>query len=262
MNIHPTAIVDKKAELADGVEVGPYCFIGPNVRIGSGTVIGAHAVIDGYTAIGRNNRIFTGAVIGSITQDLKFKGEKSYVKIGDNNIIREYVTVNMGTEKESSTVVGDNALLMAYSHVAHDCIVKDGAILANCVALAGYVTIEEKDIIGGLCGVHQFVRIGKLAIIGGCSKATQDVVPFSNCDGHPLKVYGLNTIGLERSKVSHESKLNLKKAFKILFNSGLSLKHASEKAEKENRPCKEVSYLINFVKSSERGVARSCRLKQ
>ncbi|HRZ67775.1 MAG TPA: acyl-ACP--UDP-N-acetylglucosamine O-acyltransferase, partial [Candidatus Omnitrophota bacterium] len=196
MKIHPTAIVDKKAELAGSVEVGPYAFIGPDVKIGDGTVVGAHAVIDGYTSIGRNNRIFTGAVIGSITQDLKFKGERSFVKIGDGNIIREYVTVNMGTDRDSSTVVGNNVLLMAYSHVAHDCIVKDGAILANCVALAGYVTIEEKAVIGGLSGVHQFVRIGRLAIIGGCSKATQDVVPFSNCDGHPLKIYGLNTVGL------------------------------------------------------------------
>src|SRR3989338_1299548 len=160
MKIHPTAIVDKKAELADGVEVGPYCLIGPDVKVGSGTVIGAHAVIDGYTTIGKNNRIFTGAVIGSITQDLKYKGEKSYVRIGDNNIIREYVTVNMGTAKNSSTVVGNNVLLMAYSHVAHDCIIKDGAIIANCGTFAGYVTVEEKAVIGGLTGIHQFVRVG------------------------------------------------------------------------------------------------------
>lgn len=256
MKIHSTAIVDKKAELADGVKVGPYCFIGANVKIGSGTVIGAHAVIDGYTAIGKNNRIFTGAVIGSITQDLKFRDERSFVKIGDNNIIREYVTVNMGTEKDSSTVVGNNVLLMAYSHVAHDCIVKDGAIIANAVALAGYVTIEEKADIGGLTGVHQFVRIGRLAIIGGCSKVTQDIVPFSMSDGHPLKVYGLNTVGLERANVPQESRNSLKKAFKILFNSGLTASHALEEIKSEVKKCPEVDYLVGFVASSERGISK------
>jgi len=256
MKIHPTAIVDKKAELAGSVEVGPYAFIGPDVKIGDGTVVGAHAVIDGYTSIGRNNRIFTGAVIGSITQDLKFKCERSFVKIGDGNIIREYVTVNMGTDRDSSTVVGNNVLLMAYSHVAHDCIVKDGAILANCVALAGYVTIEEKAVIGGLSGVHQFVRIGRLAIIGGCSKATQDVVPFSNCDGHPLKIYGLNTVGLDRAGVTKQSKSNLKKAFKILFNSGLGTSSALKQIKAEVPKCPEIDELVKFIEASERGITR------
>ncbi|MFA5149204.1 MAG: acyl-ACP--UDP-N-acetylglucosamine O-acyltransferase [Candidatus Omnitrophota bacterium] len=256
MKIHPTAIVDKKAELAGSVEVGPYAFIGPDVKIGAGTVIGAHAVIDGFTSIGRDNRIFTGAVVGSVTQDLKFKGERSFVKIGDGNIIREYATVNMGTDRDSSTVIGNNVLLMAYSHIGHDCIVRDGAILANCVALAGYVTIEEKAIIGGLSGVHQFVRIGRLAIIGGCSKATQDVVPFSTCDGHPLKIYGLNTIGLDRAGVPKQSKANLKKAFKVLFNSGLNISSAIKQINAEVPKCPEVDELIKFVQASERGIAR------
>ncbi len=256
MKIHPTAIVDKKAELAGDVEVGPYCFIGPSVKIGKGTTIGPHAVIDGYTTIGSGNRIFTGAVIGSITQDLKFKGERSYVRIGNNNIIREYVTINMGTDRDSSTVVENNVLLMAYSHIAHDCIVKDGAIIANAGTFAGYVTIEEKAVIGGLTGVHQFVRIGKLAIIGGCSKVVQDVVPYSNCDGHPLKVYGLNTIGLERAGIPPESRTHLKKAFKILFNSGLTISHAVEEIKAEVQKCPEVNYLIEFISTSERGISR------
>lgn len=256
MKIHPTAIVDKKAELADGVYVGPYCFIGPNVKIGAGTSIGAHAVIDGYTTIGKANKIFTGAVIGSITQDLKYKGEKSYVKIGDNNIIREYVTVNMGTDKDSSTVIENNVLLMAYSHVAHDCVIKDGAIIANAGTLAGYVTIEEKAVIGGLVGIHQFVRIGRLAIIGGCSKVVQDVVPYSNSDGHPLKMYGLNALGLERAGVSKDSRNYLKKAFRILFNSGLSILHALEVIKSDVPKCPEVEYLIKFVSASERGISR------
>lgn len=256
MKINPTAIVDKKAQLADDVDVGPYCFIGPNVKIESGTKIGPHAVLDGHTTIGRNNRIFTGAVIGSITQDLKYKGEESYVKIGDNNIIREYVTVNLGTKKGSSTIVGNNVLLMAYSHIAHDCIINDGAIIANAGTLAGYVTIEEKAVVGGLVGIHQFVRIGKLAIIGGCSKVVQDVVPYSNCDGHPLEVYGLNTVGLERAGISQRSRAHLKKAFKLLFNSELSVSHALERIKSEVPNCPEVAHLIEFVSTSERGISR------
>jgi len=256
MKIHPTAVVDKKAELADSVEVGPYAIIGPDVKIGEGTTVGAHSVIDGHTTIGKNNRIFTGAVIGSITQDLKFKGEKSYVKIGDNNIIREYVTVNMGTDKDSSTVIGNNVLLMAYCHVAHDCVIKDMAIIANCGTFAGYVTVEERADIGGLTGVHQFVRIGKLAIIGGCSKVTQDVVPYSMSDGHPLKIYGLNAVGLERAKVPQESRNALKKAFKVLFNSGLTVSHALEDIRSDIPKCPEVDYLVEFIAASERGIAK------
>jgi UDP-N-acetylglucosamine acyltransferase len=256
MKIHPTAIVDKKAKLADDVEVGPYSFIGPNVDIASGTVVGAHAVIEGHTTIGKGNRIFTGAVIGSVTQDLKYKGEKSYVRIGDDNIIREYVTINLGTAKDSSTVIGNKVLLMAYSHVAHDCIIKDGAIIANCGTFAGYVTIEEKAVIGGLTGIHQFVRIGRLAIIGGCSKVVQDVAPYSNCDGHPLKVYGLNTVGLERAGIPQESRTYLKKAFKILFNSGLTISHALDEIKSEVPKSPEVNYLIEFVSASKRGISR------
>lgn len=256
MKIHPTAIVDKKAQLADDVEIGPYSFIGPNVNIGSGTLIGMHAVIAGYTTIGKNNRIFTGAVIGSITQDLKYKGEKSYVAIGDDNIIREYVTINMGTNAGASTIVGNKVLLMAYSHVAHDCVVKDGAIIANATGLAGYVTIEEKAVIGGLCGVVQFVHIGKLAIIGACSKVVQDVAPYSSGDGHPLKIYGLNTVGLERAGIPHESRAFLKKAFKILFNSGLTVSNALKKIKSDISPCPEVNCLIEFVSKSERGISR------
>jgi len=256
MRIHHTAIVDKKAELADDVEVGPFCFIGPNVKVGSGTKIGTHVVLDGYTIIGKNNRIYTGAVIGSITQDLKFKGDKSYVKIGDNNIVREYVTINLGTKEGSSTIVGNKVLLMAYSHIAHDCIINDGAIIANAGTLAGYVTIGEKAVVGGLVGIHQFVRVGKLAIIGGCSKVVQDVVPYSNCDGHPLRIYGLNTMGLKRAGISQESRTHLKKAFRLLFNSGLSISHALERMKSDVPNCPEVAHLKEFVSTSERGISR------
>ena len=188
MKIHPAAIVDKKAKLADDVEVGPYALIGPNVEIGRSVTIAGHAVVDGYTSIGEGTRIFTGAVIGSAPQDLKYKGKKSFLKIGKNNVIREYVTMNPGTEEGSVTSIGDENLLMAYSHVAHDCRIGNNCVIANLGTLAGHVTIEDRVVMGGLAAVHQFTRVGKMAIIGGCSKVVQDIPPFSTCDGNPANV--------------------------------------------------------------------------
>jgi len=261
MLIHKTAIVSNDALIGEEVGVGPYSTIGDNVKIGKGTVIGAHCVIEGNTSIGLGCQIFSGAIIGSRPQDLKYKGENSFLDIGDNNIIREYCTFNPGTEEGSRTIVGRGNLFMAYSHVAHDCRVGDECIIANGGTLAGHVTIEDKAVIGGLVAIHQFVRIGSLSIIGGCSKVVQDIPPFSTCDGHPAYIYGLNLIGLRRHKVSAESIRQLNHAFKILFNSGIPVKHALEKAEKEIGDSKEVSYLINFIKGSRRGIARSCRRK-
>lgn len=259
MQIHTTAIVSKKAKLAIGVIVGPYSVIGDNVTIGKDTKIGAHCVIEGNTSIGKNCELFTGVVAGSRPQDLKFKGEKVFLKIGDNNIIREYCTLNPGTEEGSKTTVGDSNLLMAYSHIAHDCNVGNGCVLANNCTLAGHVVIEDKVVIGGIVAIHQFVRIGMLSITGGCSKVVQDIPPFSTCDGHPARVYGLNLIGLRRKGISNASIKQLDQAFKIIFNSGLTIKHALEKIEKELKKNQELTYLINFIKSSERGLTRSCR---
>ncbi len=260
MSIHPTAIVSKKAKIADSVSIGPYSCVSDNVSIGAGTVIGAHCVIDGHTTIGANCEIFTGAVLGSKPQDLKFKaGSTTYLKIGDSNVIREYCTFNPGTDEGSSTVVGDNNLFMAYSHVAHDCLVGSGCVLANNGTLAGHVTIEDKVIIGGLAAVHQFVTVGTLAIIGGCSKAAQDIPPFTMVDGHPARVYTLNLTGLRRNKITPDSIRKLRHAFSLLFNSGLTISRAVEKLEKELRPEGEVKYLVEFVRRSQRGVARSCR---
>ncbi|MBU2541789.1 MAG: acyl-ACP--UDP-N-acetylglucosamine O-acyltransferase [Candidatus Omnitrophica bacterium] len=256
MDIHKTAIVDKQAQLTDDVEIGPYCFIGPDVKIASGSRIGAHAVIEGHTSIGKNCKIFTGACLGSIPQDLKYQGEKTYLEIGENNIFREYVTVNLGTESGSKTVIGKNNLLMAYSHVAHDCIVGDECIIANCGTLAGHVTIQDKAVIGGLVAVHQFVTVGRLSIIGGCSKVVQDIPPFSTCDGHPTRVYGINMVGLKRNGVSQEEIMQLKKSFKILFMSKLSFPHAIEKVKAQIRVSQSISYLIDFIKNSKRGVCR------
>ncbi len=256
MNIHNTAIVDKKARLADDVKVGPCAIIGPNVEIGKSTEIGAHAVVDGYTTIGEDCRIFTGACIGSPPQDLKYKDEKSFLKIGNNNTIREYVTMNPGTDEGGVTSVGDGNLLMAYSHVAHDCKIGNGCVIANSGTLAGHVNVEDKVIIGGLAAIHQFVRVGKLSIIGGCSKIVKDIPPFSTCDGHPARVYGLNLIGLKRAGMTKEAISLLNKAFKILFYSGLSVRNAIDNTRETVESCVEVEYLLDFVKASERGVCR------
>ncbi len=259
MQIHSSAIVSPKAKIEPSVVVGPYSIIGDNVNIGADTIIGSHCVIEGNTTIGSGCQVFTGAVIGSKPQDLKFKGEDVFLEIGSNNIIREYCTLNPGTGQGGKTVVGDNNLLMAYSHVAHDCRVGSNCVLANNSTLAGHVTIEDRAVIGGLVAIHQFVRVGMLSIIGGCSKVVQDIPPFSTCDGHPARVYGLNLIGLRRKGVSRESIKQIDQAFKLIFNSGLSVKHAIEKVEKELTITEEISYLVNFIKSSERGLARSCR---
>ena len=259
MQIHPSAIVSPKAKLEAGVIVGPYSIIGDNISIGADTVIGAHCVIEGNTAIGKGCEIFTGAVIGSRPQDLKFKGENVFLEIGSNNIIREYCTLNPGTGEGGKTIVGDNNLLMAYSHIAHDCRVGSGCILANNSTLAGHVSIEDRAVVGGIVAIHQFVRIGMLSIIGGCSKVVQDIPPFSTCDGHPARVYGLNLIGLRRKGVSRESIKQIDQAFKLIFNSGLSPKHAILRVEKELVKTEEITYLVNFIKSSERGLTRSCR---
>lgn len=260
MNIHPTAIVSKKAKIGEASTIGPYTVIGDNVSIGNAVKIGAHCVIEGYTAIGPDCQIFTGAVVGSAPQDLKYKGEKSFLEIGSGNIIREFCTFNPGTGDGSKTVIGNNNLFMAYSHVAHDCVVGNGCIIANGGTFAGHVTIEDKAVVGGLVAIHQFVKVGKLSIIGGCSKVAQDIPPFSTCDGHPAQVYGLNLIGLRRSEVSRDSIKQLDAAFKILFNSGLTIKHAIEKLKKEiPSPAQECTYLINFCQSTQRGLSRSCQ---
>ncbi|MFA5410357.1 MAG: acyl-ACP--UDP-N-acetylglucosamine O-acyltransferase [Candidatus Omnitrophota bacterium] len=259
MQIHPTAIVSKKAKLADDIQVGPYAVIGDSVTIGQGTKVGAHCLIEGNTRIGKACEVFTGAVLGSRPQDLKYKEEKSFLEIGDNNIIREYCTFNPGTEENSKTSVGSNNLFMAYSHVAHDCYVGNNCIIANNGTLAGHVTIEDQAVVGGLVAIHQFVRMGRLSIVGGCSKVVQDIPPYSTCDGHPAQVYGLNLVGLRRHGVSKEAIKELGRAFNILFNSGASTKHALEKIEKEIKPLAEITHLIDFIKTSERGISHSCR---
>ncbi len=256
--VHPTAIVHPKATLAAGVTVGPYAVIEERVTVGARTAIGAHCVLEGRTAIGADCEIFTGAVIGSIPQDLKYRGEQSELVIGDRNKIREYVTINSGTTGGGGkTVIGSDCLLMAYAHVAHDCRIGSHVILANSAALAGHILVEDRAVIGGLVGIHQFVRVGTLAIIGGCSRVSQDIPPFSTCVGYPAAVIGLNTEGLRRAGVSQDVRRRLHHAFRVLFNSKLSMSHALKELEAGEDSCPELAHLVAFIRESKRGVTRA-----
>jgi len=255
--IHKTAIIDPKAELDSRVEIGPYCVIGTHVKIGKDTKLAPHVVIDGWTQIGEGCRIFQFASIGAIPQDLKYKGEESWVIIGNNNVIREFVTINRGTTQSGEkTIIGNNNFLMAYCHVAHDCIIGNHVILANAATLAGHIEIEDYAIVGGLVGVHQFVRLGCHCIIGGSSGVNQDIPPYVMANGQRVKLHGLNTVGLKRHNFSHEAISNLKNAYRIIFRSGLTVKKALDQVQSEIKDSPEVDHLISFIKGSKRGIAR------
>jgi UDP-N-acetylglucosamine acyltransferase len=229
--IHPTAVVHGGAQIHPTVKVGPYAVIGEQVTIGPGTEIGPHVVIDGDTTIGAHNRIFPGAAIGLESQDLKYDGSMSRVVIGDNNLIREYVTINRATDAGAATLLGSNNLLMAYSHVAHNCVVEDNVIIANSVALAGHVYVESGARISGLVGVHQFVHVGRLAMIGGLSRIDRDVPPFTLLNGNPAYVRGLNQVGLQRAGLTADPQAyrELKQAYRLVYRSGESLSNAVAK---------------------------------
>ncbi len=255
--VDPRAVVSEKALLDSGVQVGPFAVIGPGVRIGSGTTIGPHAVVEGRTTIGSDNRIFQFASVGAVPQDLKYAGEDSELIIGDRNQIRECATIHRGTEGGGMvTRIGNGGLFMAYSHVAHDCIIGNGVIMGNASTLAGHVTIEDNAILSGLTGVHQFCRIGQLAYIGAASLVVKDVPPFTTVQGDRARLVGLNLEGLKRKKLSSEQIGNLKKAYRILFRSGLVLREAAGRIKEEIPADGNVDLLLEFVLSSERGVTR------
>ena len=262
MKIHPSAVIGKEVELGRDVAVGPGSVLDGAVKIGDSSEIGAHVVITGNVSIGRENRIFTGAVIGSPPQDLKYRGQKSSVRIGDRNTIREYVTVNPATGEGEETVIGSDNLIMVYSHIAHNCSVGDKTVLANNSTLAGHVTIESHAILGGLAAVHQFCRVGSFAILGGCSKACQDILPYSMADGHPARIYWLNSIGLKRNGFRPEAIAALGKAFRFLIRSRLNLAHAVEKIKKEVPATPEITLLLKFIAGSERGIAIKRKTQQ
>ena len=257
--IHETAVVYPGARLGRDVEVGPYSVIGENVFVGDGTKIGAHVVIEGWTTIGRDCQIHHSACVGGTPQDLKFKGEKSFVYIGDNTIIREFATINRATGEGEETRVGSNCLIMGTTHIAHNCQVGNNVVIANGSGIAGHVTIEDRAIISGMSGVHQFVKIGRNAMIGGASKVVQDVPPFVIADGRPARVCGLNSVGIARAGLSEEARRNLKKAYRMLYRSGMKLTEAIAMMEQELDSSEAVEHLLRFLRNVDRGICRSRR---
>lgn len=257
MSIHPTAVIHTKAQLDSTVEVGPFSVIGEHVRIGKGTRVGAHVVIDGWTDIGEECLFFPFASIGTAPQDLKYKGEETRLKIGNQNTIREYVTLNRGTQQgRGETTIGDRNFFMAYVHVAHDCLIGNNVIMANAATLAGHITVGDRAFLGGLSGVHQFVSIGSYAMIGGCSAVAQDVPPFVSIAGNRAKLYGLNLVGLERNGFSKERIEALKGAYKLFFRTGLTLREAAKQAREKWEGNPDVETFVSFIESSERGICR------
>ncbi|MGD8719203.1 MAG: acyl-ACP--UDP-N-acetylglucosamine O-acyltransferase [Candidatus Zixiibacteriota bacterium] len=254
--IHETAIIDGRAELAAGVEVGPYTVIEGPVVIGADTVIGPHVYIQGSVTLGERCLVFSHAAIGAIPQDLKFEGEESTVSIGDGTTIREFVTVNRGTKAAGTTRIGKNCLLMTEAHVAHDCILGENVALANTVALAGHVEVEDQAFIGGLSAVHQFSRIGKHAYIGGMSRVSQDIIPYALVASEPTRIAGINVIGLQRRGFSEEARHALKRAYAILYREKLNTAQALEKLKEELGDVAEVRDIIEFVEKSERGILK------
>ena len=247
VTIHASAIVDPKAELGEGVEVGPFCIIEAGTQIGAGSTLESNVIIKRGTSIGTNCRLMPHIILGGEPQDLKFKGEESFVRIGNNNILREMVTIHRATGEGRATVIGDDNLLMAYVHFGHNCVVGDGNMISNSTGVSGHVTIEDKCVIGGFVGIHQFVHIGKMAIVGGLSKVVQDVPPFCMADGRPSKIHGLNVRGLRRNGVEQEQRNQIGKAFKLLYRSELNTTQALERISEEVPQSDTLEYLISFI---------------
>lgn len=257
MKIHPTAVVAPDVELAGGVEIGPYAVVGPDVHIGENTVIGSHVVIEGHTDIGARCRIFQFASIGVQPQDLKFRGEPTRVVIGNDNTIREFVTIHRATVSDIGvTIMGDHNLIMAYSHIAHNCKLGNHVIMVNAANLAGHIHVEDYAIIGGLTGVHQFTRIGAHCIIGGASAISKDVAPYLLVSGNRAKPHGLNLIGLKRRGFKEGTIWALKDAYRLIFRSSLLLRTAIEKVRNEVEDCPEVRHFVEFIEQSKRGICR------
>ncbi len=257
MTIHPTAVVSPDAKIGEGAQIGPYAIIGPDITIGKNTIIGPHVVIERHTDIGDNCRILQFASIGGDPQDLKFKGEKTRVVIGNNNIIREFVTINRATSADIGvTLIGNNNLLMAYCHVAHNCKLGNNIVMANSANLAGHIHIEDFAIIGGLSGIHQFTRIGQHAFVGGASAVAKDVPPFLTVAGNHAKPYGLNLVGLRRRGFKEDTLKNLKQAYKLVYRSSLLLSAALDKIRSEVPDTPEIRQFVEFIEKSERGICR------
>jgi UDP-N-acetylglucosamine acyltransferase len=253
-NIHPTAVVEEGARIGNNVTIEPYAIVKSNVILEDNVVIKAHAYIDGNTTIGQGTVIWPSASIGTKSQDLKFRGEKTFVTIGKNCDIREFVTINSSTGEGSTVKVGDNCLLMAYCHVAHNCEIGNNVIMSNGATLAGHVIVEDNAIIGGMTPVHQFTRIGKHAMVGGQSRVLHDVPPFTIGGGIPFKLGGINLVGLKRHNFSYDSRKALSAAFKLIYRSSLNLSEALSRIENDLPQIQEILHLLQFCKSSQRGL--------
>jgi UDP-N-acetylglucosamine acyltransferase len=255
-NIHPTAIVADGAQIADDAVIGPFCSIGAQAVIGSGTELISHVVIEGNTTLGTGNRVSPFAVLGGRTQDLKFKGGEPGVKIGDNNTIREYVTVNAATNEGDFTTVGDNCLLMAYTHIAHCCHIGSEVIIANACQIAGHVTIEDMATIEGLVGIVQFLRVGTMAFVGGMSKISKDLPPYMIANGDPLEVRSFNRIGMERRGIDEAGRKAIKAAYRILYRQDAPVAESLDKIEADVEQTPEIRHLLEFCRASDKGITR------
>ena len=259
-NIHPTAIVSPKAELGANVEIGPYSIVGADVEIGEGTIVGPHVQIDRWTTIGEKCQLFFGCTIGNPSKDLKYGGWRSYVRIGNRNVFREYVSISRATTRDGATIIGNDNLMMNWVNIAHDTIVGDRTIMANFATIAGHVIVEDDARLGAHAAMHPFVRVGKMAIAGACSKFVQDIPPFMLSDGHPASIRGLNVIGLGSSQTNPMSVLSpqtiqlLKKAYRILFRGKIPLRQAISCVRNEIPSNEEVEYLLHFIQESKRGI--------
>jgi UDP-N-acetylglucosamine acyltransferase len=254
--IHATAVVHEDAVLGENVEIGPYCVIGPHVQIGDGSTLKSHVVVEGRTTIGRECTVFPFASLGTQTQDLKYCGAETFVTIGDRTTLRECVTVNAGTNEGEVTRIGSDCHIMAYAHIAHACQVGNEVIMANCATLAGDVLVEDQAVLGGMAGVHQFVRIGRMSMLGGCTKVTQDCLPYMIIDGNPAQVRGPNKIALSRREVAADAQSSIKKAYRILFREELSTSQAVQKIRDEVTSGPEIEHLLAFAEQSKRGITK------
>ena len=253
--IHPSAIVSPDAQLGDGVEVGPWAVIGPSCVLGNECVLAVRAVLERNVTLGDGVRIGIGSVIGGDPQDLKFQGEETRVEIGDGTVVREYATINRGTSESFKTSVGRDCFIMTYVHLAHDCHVGNGVIISNGTQLAGHITVEDRAIISGLCAIHQFVKIGTHSFIGGASRVPQDIPPYLKAVGNPIRLYGLNSVGLQRANFEPAVLRELKRAYRLVFRSELNVSQAMERANTELEMFPEVRHFLSFVDGSGRGVA-------
>lgn len=253
--VHRSAIVHPKAKVGAGCEIGPYCIVGEHVTLGAKCKLYSHVVIDGHTKVGKENEFFPFCSIGLKTQDLKWKGGITRTEIGDSNTFREYVTVHSATSDGEVTRVGSHNHILAYCHIAHNCVLGDNIIMSNAATLAGHVTVEDYARIS-ISAIHQFCRIGRMAMVGGCSKVVQDVPPYMLADGNPAETRTINKVAMERLGVSEKAQTELRNAYKILFREGLTVSNALAKIEKKLTPLPEIQHLIQFIRTSERGIGK------